>query len=272
RLGRRDEALSRFDSAFELVRRSGAAAGEAWTHLARAEALEHFSEPASEDFATAARLAAALGIPAILVRAGARISGVPAKLPASSESAELPPALDFSIGTSGKDVVLVCQGRTTRLRSVRGLPILARLVQHPGQELHVLDLAAEPESESAALDRGDAGEVLDAKAREAYQRRIADLRAEIEEADRFADIGRADRARRELELLVQQLSSAFGLGGRARRAGSAVERARITVQRRVREAIRKIAEHEAELGRHLDWAVRTGTYCAYEPKGRKTAV
>ncbi len=73
-------------------------------------------------------------------------------------------------------------------------------------------------------------------------------------------------------MLLQQLSSAFGLGGRARWVGSAVERARITVQRCVREAIKKIAEHEAELGRHLDWAIRTGTYCAYEPLGRKTAV
>jgi hypothetical protein len=49
------------------------------------------------------------------------------------------------------------------------------------------------------------------------------------------------------------------------------ERARITVQRRVREAIKKIGDHEAELGRYLEWTIRTGTYCAYEPEGRKTA-
>jgi hypothetical protein len=72
-------------------------------------------------------------------------------------------------------------------------------------------------------------------------------------------------------MLIQQLSSAVGLGGRARRAGSAVERARITVQRRVREAIKKIGDHEPELGRYLEWTIRTGTYCAYEPEGRKTA-
>jgi hypothetical protein len=150
--------------------------------------------------------------------------------------------------------------------------MLARLVEHPNQEIHVLDLASEPEgsdNENAIVDRGDAGEVLDTKAREAYQRRIADLREEIDEADRFADIGRADRARRELDMLVQQLSNAVGLGGRARRVGSAAERARVVVQRRVREAIKKIAEHEPELGRHLDWAIRTGTFCAYEPKGRR---
>jgi hypothetical protein len=151
------------------------------------------------------------------------------------------------------------------------MPMLARLVEQPGQELHVLDLASEPADEAAVADRGDAGEVLDAQARAEYQQRIVDLRAEIEDADRGADAFRADRARRELDMLVQQLSNAFGLGGRARRVGSAAERARITVQRRLREAIKKVGEHEPELGRHLDWAIRTGTFCAYEPAGRKSA-
>jgi hypothetical protein len=146
--------------------------------------------------------------------------------------------------------------------------MLARLVENPGQELHVLDLAAEPADETSVVDRGDAGEVLDAKARDAYQRRVIDLRSEIDEAERFSDAFRADRARRELDMLIQQLSSAVGLGGRARRVGSATERARILVQRRVREAIKKVAEHEPELGRHLDWTIRTGTFCAYEPLGR----
>jgi tetratricopeptide (TPR) repeat protein len=185
------------------------------------------------------------------------------------EPRPMPARLDFSLRIEGKEAIVVCNGRTTRLRSARGFPMLARLVEQPDRELHVLDLATDSEEDGAVVDRGDAGEVLDAKAREAYQQRINDLRAEIDEADRFADIGRADRARRELEMLLQQLSSAVGLGGRARRTGSATERARITVQRRVREAIKKIAEQEPELGRHLDWTIRTGAFCAYEPAGRK---
>jgi hypothetical protein len=272
RLGRRDEALAAFDAAFELARRCGATASQAWIHLARAEALERFSMRAADDFANALRIASAHGMQAIVERAE---SGAPNALARPTRREEPTPAaasLDFSLRTVGKDTFIRCNGRTTRLRSVRGLPMLARLVENPGQELHVLDLAAEPDDEGGVLDRGDAGEVIDATARGAYQQRIVDLRAEVEEADRFADIGRADRARRELDLLIQQLSSALGLGGRARRVGSAAERARITVQRRVREAIRKIAEHEPELARHLDWAIRTGTYCAYEPLGRNTAV
>ncbi|HEY3497873.1 MAG TPA: hypothetical protein VGK73_24410, partial [Polyangiaceae bacterium] len=273
RLGERERAFASFSAALDLARRSGATASEAWVHLARAEASSRFRLPAEEDFAAAARLASRHGMQAVLERAEARAGVAPAALRSAAPRTLPTPteSLDFSLRATDKDVVLECNGRTTRLRLVRGLPMLARLVEHPGREVHVLDLAAEPEDEGVVADRGDAGEVLDAKAREAYQRRIVELRAEIDEADRFADASRADRARRELDLLVEQLSSALGLGGRARRVGSAAERARITVQRRVREAIKKISEHEPDLGRHLDWAIRTGTFCAYEPLGRKTA-
>jgi len=33
----------------------------------------------------------------------------------------------------------------------------------------------------------------------------------------------------------------------------------------LREAIRKIGELDADLGAHLDSAIRTGTYCVYRP-------
>jgi hypothetical protein len=58
------------------------------------------------------------------------------------------------------------------------------------------------------------------------------------------------------------------LGGRARRAASSAERARITAQRRLREAIKRIAELDAEVGELLDRTIRTGTFCAYEPNRR----
>jgi tetratricopeptide (TPR) repeat protein len=276
RLGKREEAHACFASALELSRRTGATASAAWVHLARAEALQRGSEPATEDFAMAATLAREHGMPAVLARAEVGLaaqhaqhpSGV-AKPPRPAPHAEQ--GVAFSLRVTGKDAVLEHDGRTTRLRAVRGMPMLARLVERPDQELHVLDLASDPGDEGAVADRGDAGEVLDEQARAAYLERIADLRAEIDDADRSADAFRADRARRELDMLVQQLSNAFGLGGRARRVGSAAERARITVQRRVREAIKKVGEHEPALGRHLEWAIRTGTFCAYEPTGRKSA-
>ncbi|MBC8071920.1 MAG: hypothetical protein IAG13_26570, partial [Deltaproteobacteria bacterium] len=56
-----------------------------------------------------------------------------------------------------------------------------------------------------------------------------------------------------------------GLGGRLRRAGSSSERARINVQRRLKDVVRRVTSVHAELGRHLERALRTGTYCSYEP-------
>ena len=116
-------------------------------------------------------------------------------------------------------------------------------------------------------DPGDAGELLDRQARDSYQRRLEDLRDTLAEAESLGDGHRAARAREEIELLGDELSRAVGLGGRDRRAGAAAERARVAVQRRVRDAIRRIEEAMPEVGRHLQWAVRTGAFCSYRPHG-----
>ena len=59
--------------------------------------------------------------------------------------------------------------------------MLARLVAEPGREFACIDLVAV----DGVIDAGDAGEVLDAKAREAYRARVHDLREQIEEAESF---------------------------------------------------------------------------------------
>jgi hypothetical protein len=116
------------------------------------------------------------------------------------------------------------------------------------------------------VDVGDAGEVLDAEAKRAYRTRMLELREELEEAEQWNDAVRAERARDELEALEAELSRAAGIGGRDRRVGKAAERARVNVQRRLTDALKRIAEIDAELGKHLGAAVRTGTYCSYVPE------
>ena len=110
--------------------------------------------------------------------------------------------------------------------------------------------------------------MLDEQAVQSYRRRLLELREELDEAEGFADAGRADRAREEIDFLTEELARAVGLGGRDRRAGAAAERARTAVQKRLRNAIRRIEEGLPELGRHLDQAIRTGTFCGYLPDGR----
>jgi hypothetical protein len=65
--------------------------------------------------------------------------------------------------------------------------------------------------------------------------------------------------------LVAELARAVGLHGRTRHAGSATERARINVQRRLRDAIVRIGDADEELGHYFRRAIRTGTFCSFRP-------
>jgi hypothetical protein len=150
-------------------------------------------------------------------------------------------------------------GGTLRLKHSKGLGYLRYLLDQPGRDVHVLELVG---TEHVA---GDAGEVLDPRAKAEYRRRLDDLKDQLEEAERFADQARMGRIQEEIEAIADQLAGAVGLGGRDRRAASDVERARINVQRRVKDAIDRIAAADPALGRYLAAAVRTGTYCAYIP-------
>jgi non-specific serine/threonine protein kinase len=136
---------------------------------------------------------------------------------------------------------------------------LERLLAAPGQEVHVLELVGSGEAPA------DAGAVLDGKAKAQYRARLEDLRDQLEEATRLGDPGRARRAQAEIDALAAQLASAVGLGGRDRRAASIVERARINVQRRLRDVLGRIAEADPALGRYLEASVRSGTYCSFSP-------
>jgi hypothetical protein len=167
-------------------------------------------------------------------------------------------------------------GRCSRLRH------LARLLTRPGRELHTVDLeaaeaqAAPPPTRgraaggelAARADLGDAGELLDATAKAAYQARLEELRAELEEAEDFNDPARAAAARREMDAPVGELTRAVGLGGRDRRAASHAERARLNATRAIRAAIANLAAANPALGRHLEATVRTGRYCSYTPDPR----
>jgi tetratricopeptide (TPR) repeat protein len=158
---------------------------------------------------------------------------------------------------------------TVRLRDLKGLHYLARLLADPGREFHVLDLVSGETVEPPTFRAGtDAGELLDAQAKQAYRRRLAEIEEDLAEARTMGDSSRVAQADAEREFLVRELARAVGLGGRDRRAGSVSERARVSVTRAVRQALARIREHNSPLAEHLDRAIRTGTYCAYLPDSR----
>ncbi|HSD88096.1 MAG TPA: hypothetical protein VLB44_11300 [Kofleriaceae bacterium] len=235
------------------------------TAVSRATLADALSATGNAAAADIERRAAQATLDRLGAAAPARQSPSPPAAPASGASV---------LHREGDYWSITFEGRTFRQRDLKGMRYLARLIEQPHRELHVLELVA-IESGHATVSPaeledtlGDAGEVLDANAKRAYRRRLVEIEEDIAEAARSGDRERAMRARAEQEFLERELSRAVGLGNRDRRSGSASERARVSVTRALRQALSRIREHDRGFGEHLERALRTGTYCAYEPDPR----
>jgi AAA ATPase domain len=165
-----------------------------------------------------------------------------------------------------------------RIRDAKGMRHLARLLSHPGREMHALDLVRDPGMPTGAggaansdlsldADAGT-GPALDPEAKAAYRTRLAELEVELAEAEDWNDPERASRVTAERQALVGELAAAVGLGGRDRPTASLSERARVSVTRAIRSSMARIADQSVPLGAHLEATVRTGTYCVYTPDPR----
>jgi tetratricopeptide (TPR) repeat protein len=246
--GEWDEAVSRFEAAVAFNRRLASPVLVVHSRFQLGHALAARAgmgdiERARIELAEAADVAAALGV--------------------HLSWPEITPALNrVELRREGEFWTLQRGGRALRLRDSVGLRHLARLVAEPGREFHVLDLST-PDRRGA--QSGNAGEVLDVQAKAAYRARLHELATEIDEADSRGDPERAASARREVDLLTEQLAHAVGLGGRDRLALSDAERARVTVTKAIRAGVRRIGSLDADLSAHLEVSVRTGTFCVYRP-------
>lgn len=203
---------------------------------------------------------------ALIDRRHAAVTAVTAATAATAATAvtaaTAPPAKaarrTFAIAREGEYVAITTDRGLLRFKATRGFHYLAQLVDAAGADVHVLALVGATDA-----DRGDAGEVLDGTALRAYRARAEALRDMIEDAEARGDADRAEHARGELDALATELTRGTGLGGKPRRAESAVDRARSAVQRRIKDAIDRIAEADAELGTWLRRVVRTGNHCSF---------
>jgi hypothetical protein len=172
-----------------------------------------------------------------------------------------------------------------RLKDSKGLAYMAYLLRHPGAEFHVLDLVGgvasrtdEQEPEKLDLNQeslektgihigrlGDAGELIDERAKSAYRCRLFELRGELEEAMALGRGEQAAQLREEIDALTRELSHAVGLRGRHRRAASTSERARQSITKAIRAVTDRMSRSDAALGEVFSRCIKTGTFCSYQP-------
>jgi hypothetical protein len=265
--GRPAEAVGHFETAIQLGRRMGSP-----PIVARAQSLLaslHLSmQPQAEEreriaamLAEAAQSAQMLG----LADVAARVARLQAKRAGSTVAGV------NAFRCEGDVWTVRYGGRDLRLKDGKGPRYLATLLASPGREVHVLQFNAAPASPSSAgvadglsigAPSGALDDAPDEQARREYRARLADLRAELDEAEEFADSGRADRIRAEIDSLVSQLAQRFGSHARKR---SIAETARKAVTKVLRMQIGKLLEMHPALGRHVRDTVRMGTVCVYAP-------
>jgi tetratricopeptide (TPR) repeat protein len=249
-LGRLDEAREHNAAALDIASRMKASPYVARIHASAAE----IAGDAGQDAEAAMHAAEASALMQALSLRSVRMAPTEG-LPPPSTSAE------FAMHRNG-DVWTVRYGsEAATVRDARGLRMLAKLVSRPDAEIHVLDLSGTPE----AVEQNGTGPMLDNQARDAYRRRLAELREELEDAEALSDLGRAENLRSEIDFITRELSRAFGLGGRKRSAGDAAERARVNVRRRIKDAIDRIREQAPGAGKYLENTIKTGRYCKYSP-------
>jgi hypothetical protein len=162
------------------------------------------------------------------------------------------------------------------IRDVKGLGYIAALLERPGRELHVLELAGaridgdrirRARAEQTSVWPAEGAALLDDRAKDAYRARLVELEEDLDEARRWGDPERAAGAAEEIDALQQELARAAGFGGRDRAFASPAERARVSVTKAIRTAIRLVERHCPELARHLDESIQTGRFCSYAPPG-----
>jgi hypothetical protein len=171
------------------------------------------------------------------------------------------PGGSWALLRDGDDWQLTAGQEQARLRDSRGLHYLRALLASPGQEIAALDLAAG----GTGLREPAAEPVLDGTAVRAYRRRLAELDAELDAADRSGDDERAIRAQAERDAILSAVRGASGLGGRPRQLSAEQERARVNVTRTLRAALDRISAAAPIAGAHLAASIRTGRACRYQP-------
>jgi tetratricopeptide (TPR) repeat protein len=268
-LERWDDAERHYAATLRLHRAMGARPFLARSLVDYAGVLRRRGHPADRDrlrvlLDEAERLGRDLGMQMVLALA-ALVRG-----DESGGGVAIPPPRGSTFRRDGEMWTITHGGELLYLKDAKGLHYLAHLLRHPGQDVHVLDLVAVATRRDDAdarryLKSADAGAALDRPARAADRARLAELREELAEAEQFADRGRIERTRGEIEFLTDQLASAVGLGGRERRTGQASERARAAVTQAIRSTLKKITEAIPALQALLADRMHTGTHCRYEP-------
>jgi hypothetical protein len=147
-------------------------------------------------------------------------------------------------------------GEQGHFAGLKGLAIIAQLVQAPGQPVPMALLMSS--GEQLGNDRRTRQPAMDLPALKAAYSRCSSLRTEIEQHEADGRSLEAHEAREELEQLEKQLLAAVGVKGRVRDLNNLADKLRPTIHgnlTRVYKAMREANPVMPKLAEHLESAI-----------------
>ena len=147
---------------------------------------------------------------------------------------------------------------TATIPDSTGARYLVTLLSHPGTDLAAVALAG-------AIAGSSSQPVIDDRARHEYQGRIGEIERRLDAADREGDCGRSAQLRADMDALLAEVARAVRPDGRTRVFVDSAERARTSVQKALRRALKSVATASPDLADQLSRSIRTGTTCRFDP-------
>jgi len=150
------------------------------------------------------------------------------------------------------------ENSAVQLPEVKGFYDIQKMLSQPRQLFHCAELMG-----IVVSQRGE--KLFDTKAKKQYEKKIAGLQADIREAEQRNDLSQFEKLQEEYDKLIDYLSQSLGIRGKVRESNNPIEKARSAVTWRIRSAIARIESHHPQLGAHLSNAIKTGSFCSYQP-------
>ncbi len=150
------------------------------------------------------------------------------------------------------------ENSAVQLPEVKGFFDIQKMLSQPRQLFHCAELMG-----NVVNEKGE--KLFDAKAKKQYEKKLMELQADIREAEQRNDFSQLEKLQDEYDKLIEYLSQSLGIRGKIRESSNPVEKARSAVTWRIRSAIARIESYHPQLGAHLSNAIKTGSFCSYQP-------
>ena len=163
--------------------------------------------------------------------------------------------------------VLRFSGIGANVRHTKGMLYLAALLDSPNEDIRAVDLCGFANSQSQRLEQLGV-EASDRQTSLDLRRGRRSIEAELERALSENAHGKVAELRSKLAAIDAQWRRDFGLHGKVRVNRDVGDRARQTVQKSIKVALKNISDAHALLHAHIEDAISTGFSCAYRPRQR----